>query len=232
MKRTVLALLLVGTAAGAYWITRPAFFDTGAPLVASSGPVKLLDDLNTEALTEGWGHRTFFRVTPAEYRMLNENGKDVLQCGTDNSASILARDTRIALADLPILSWRWKVTQPISSNIDEATKEGDDHPVRFFLQFSDDTGENRSMEIIWSNKKFAPGEYKIIGSFLHYVANGLDENTQKWHEHSVDLRQLYKDIGGTGIGTLETLGFFCDSDNTGAYSEGYFSDIQLSAQSQ
>ena len=84
------------------------------------------------------------------------------------------------------------------------------------------------MEIIWSNKKYAPGDYKIIGDFHHYVANGLNENIGKWHSQTVDLRQIYSDIGGTGTPTLQVLGFFCDSDNTGAQSEGFFRDVRLS----
>jgi hypothetical protein len=160
-----------------------------------------------------------------------EEGARVLRCTTNNSASILARDTKISVDGLPILSWRWKVTQPIESDVDEATENGDDHPLRLFLRFSNEEGEIRGTEIIWSNKKYTPGDYKIIGSFYHYVANGLNENTQQWHNQTVDLRQLYRDIGGTGAATLETLGFFCDSDNTGARSDGFFSDLVLSAKS-
>jgi hypothetical protein len=130
---------------------------------------------------------------------------------------------------LPVLSWRWKVTQPIESDVDEASEEGDDHPLRLFLRFLNEDGEAHATEIIWSNRKYAAGEYKIIGAFYHYVANGLNTNTQEWHDQTVDLRQLYTDIGGTGAATLTTLGFFCDSDNTGTQSDGYFSDVILSA---
>lgn len=134
----------------------------------------------------------------------------------------------VPLAELSTLSWRWRVDQPIESDLDEASEGGDDHPLRFYLQFANEAGEGRSAEIIWSNQKYAPGEYKVIGSFYHYVANGLDANTRQWHAQTLDLHQLYDDIGGTGEPTLETLGFFCDSDNTGARSDGMFADIILS----
>lgn len=118
---------------------------------------------------------------------------------------------------------------PIDSDTDEATREDDDHPIRLFLTFSNENGDSSAMEIIWSNKIYAPGDYKIIGDFYHYVANGLYSNVGNWFDQTVDLRQLYSDIGGTGIPTLETLGFFCDSDNTATKSEGMFSDVVLSA---
>lgn len=222
------ALLMAGY--GVYHASRPPFWETDNPLRTASGPVNVLADLDTDTLSEGWKERKFFRVTPTQYRSSQEDGKQVLRCTTDNSASILARDVDIALSDLPILSWRWLVTQPIESDLDESTEAGDDHPLRFYVRFSNGAGETRSAEIIWSNKKYAPGDYKIIGTFPHLVANGLHENVGEWHDQTVDLRDLYRDIGGTGAANLDVLGFFCDSDNTGTRSDGAFEGITLSAE--
>lgn len=44
----------------------------------------------------------------------------------------------------------------------------------------------------------------------------------------IDLRELYSDTGGTGEAVLNVLGFFCDSDNTGAESAALFSGVTLS----
>lgn len=231
MKKSVLAVGIIAVAGGAYWAysaTRPPFWETDTPLIASAGPVDFLADLNTDTLGKGWKERSFFRVTPAHYEMTQEDGAAALRCSTDNSASILARDTDISLSDLPILSWSWKVVQPIVSDVDESTKAGDDHPMRFYLRFINDAGDTKSTEIIWSNKKYAPGEYKIIGSFPHLVANGLNENVGTWHDQAVDLQKLYTEIGGTGAARLDVLGFFCDSDNTGAKSDGFFRNITIS----
>ena len=235
MKKLILVVITCAALAAAYWgysTTRPPFFETDTPLVAEEGPVDLLADLDPKNLGPGWRERSFFRVTPANYTLSEQDGTAVLRCTTDNSASILARDTDIALDDLSILSWSWQVTQPIESDIDEATEAGDDHPLRFYMRFSNEQGETRGMEIIYSNRKYAPGEYKIIGTFYHYVADGLAENVGTWRDHSVDLRQIYTDIGGTGTPRIETLGFFCDSDNTGAKSDGMFRNVILSADTE
>lgn len=229
MTRLFLGLSVIFLCGAAYWTTRSAAFDTGAPLVANGAEVHLLDGLTTDTLPSGWVHRTFLRIPPTHYEMTQEGETPVLRCTTDHGASILARDARIAVSDLPMLSWRWKVTQPIESDVDEATEDGDDHPLRLYLRFANEAGETRGTEIIWSNRKYAPGDYKIIGLFYHYVANGLNANVGQWHDQSVDLRQLYSDIGGTGTPTLTVLGVFCDSDNTAGKSDGMFSDITLSA---
>ena len=234
MRKSILvvaAAITIGVAAyAAYSALRPPFWDTDNPLLADTGPVNLLDDLDTDNLADGWKERTFFNIEPTNYQMTDEDGSQALRCTTNNSASILARDTDIALDDLPILRWQWKVTVPISSSVPEDEEDGDDHPLRFYLQFSNDAGETKGAEIIWSNKKYAPGDFKIIGTFHHLVANGLDENVGVWHDQSVDLRQLYRDIGGTGSARLQVLGFFCDSDNTGAKSDGFFREIVLSSE--
>lgn len=228
MKFAAAALVVVAGYAG-YTVLKPPFWQTGTPLLAGAGPVELLADLDTDALGKGWKERKFFRVTPTDYSMVTEDGASALRCTTNHSGSILARDTDIALSDLPMLSWQWKVTQPIQSPLDEDTHEGDDHPLRYYLRFINDAGDEKSTEIIWSNKKYAPGEFKIIGDFYHLVANGLDAHVGKWHDQSVDLRKLYSDIGGTGDARLDVIGFFCDSDNTGAQSAGFFRNILLRA---
>jgi hypothetical protein len=203
MKKLLGALILIAIAGGVWWMMRPTSFETDKPLVLDEAPVDLLAGLDTDTLTDGWVHRKFLTITAADYQMVQEEGAPALRCGTDSSASIFARDAQINVADAPILSWQGKVSQPIESDVDEATKEGDDHPVRLFLVFSNETGDRRAMEIIWSNKKFAPGDYKIIGDFCHYVANGLNENVGTWHSETVDLRQIYSNIGGAGKPTLE-----------------------------
>lgn len=227
--KAVGAIAIALLAGGVWWMMRPSAFDTGSPLTSDGRAVDLLAGLDPSELSEGWVHRTFFTASAADYQMVQNEGGAALQCITNNSASILARDTQIPVAALPKLSWDWKVNQPIESDVDEATKDGDDHPARFFLVFSSDTEDRRAMEIIWSNKKYAPGEYKIIGDFHHYVANGLNENTGTWHSQIVDLQQIYTDIGGTGTPTLDVIGFFCDSDNTGAQSDAMFRNVRLSA---
>ena len=115
----------------AYTASRPPFWETGNPLLAAAGSIDLLDDLDTNNLSPGWKERTFFNITPTRYQITDEDGSQALRCTTDGSGSILARDTDIALSDLPILSWQWKVTVPISSSVDEDEEDGDDHPLRF-----------------------------------------------------------------------------------------------------
>ena len=228
MKKILGAVLIAAFAGGVWWMMRPSAFDTGNPLTSDGTAIDLLAGLDPNDLPQGWVHRKFLTVTAADYQMVQDDGETALRCITNNTASILGREMQVSVAALPTLTWDWKITQPIVSDIDEATKEGDDHPARLFLVFVNDSDDRKAMEIIWSNRKYAPGDYKIIGDFHHYVANGLTENTGTWHSETVDLQQIYADIGGTGTPTLRVLGFFCDSDNTGAQSDAVFKNVRLS----
>lgn len=238
MRPRNIALILVGFAGLLfaafifYKMLQPDPFDTGAPLLvndAREDRIALVgDNLALDNLPPGWVHRTFWNVTPTNYRLTTIDGRSALHCATDNSGSILARDTDISLAEFPILSWDWKIEEPLVSAIDEETSEGDDHPARFFVRFANAVGSSTAAEIIWSNTRFKPGDYKIIDGFHHLVANGLNENVGKWHSQSVDLEALYRQLpNSNGSPTLTLLGFFCDSDNTGGSTSAFFSDVHL-----
>ena len=178
-----------------------------------------------QSLTNGWSHRTFWFVPKMELSSVEKMGEIALRCETNAGGSLLTRDVDISVLEYATLSWQWFVETPIVSDLDEASKEGDDHPARLFLKFDDDT----ATEIIWSNGQFAAGDAKVIGEFYHLVANGGGAAVGKWQDQSVDLGTLYKDAGGVGQNPrLTTLGIFCDTDNGGGTSVAYFGDVVLS----
>lgn len=228
-----LALLGLGGAGFMAYSVLSDPFTSGKPLMgaADGAPQITLVDENfqMDPLSDGWAHRTFLGTPPTRYSVETIDDRHVVRCETHNAGSILARHTRIDLSAYPIMSWSWKIERPIENSLDEESEEGDDHPARFFLKFEEDDGKKRGAEIIWSNKKYAPGEFKIIGNFYHYVANGLPENAGTWYDQRVNLMQLYKDIGGRAAAPkLTVLGFFCDSDNAGGDSLAYFAKVTLS----
>ncbi len=178
----------------------------------------------------GWVHTQFWMIQPMRLTYASFDGKQAMKCETNSTASILSRTTDIEVGDFPILAWDWRVEFPISAVADEATEEGDDHPARLLLKMEDREGGEYAFEIIWSNQKYAPGDYKYIGDFAHYVANGLDENTGKWQHQEVNLMEIYREVyKRDDYPILKSIGIFCDTDNTGARSVAYFSDVEMRA---
>lgn len=147
---------------------------------------------------------------------------------------MLYRYVDVDLDRYPMLRWTWYIERPIRSDADEMTVAGDDHPARLYLTFQSAGGESHSMEIVWGNRKLKPGDWKHLKFFLdrrpfpHYAANGGDENAGRWHEERVDMRRLYREQWGEPRGArLVEIALFCDTDQTGAESVAYFSDVRV-----
>ena len=84
------------------------------------------------------------------------------------------------------------------------------------------------MEIIWGNQSLRAGDYKVIGSFPHYVANGGRENLGRWHDEAVDLTEIYRTLwGDPGGARMIDIAIFCDSDETGGETVAYVADVRV-----
>ncbi len=103
----------------------------------------------------------------------------------------------------------------------------------FSLVFQTPQGKTRQMELIWGNRELRAGQWKHlkffgIYSFPHYVVNGGPENVGCWHDESVDLQALSRELWGDPQGArLVECAIFCDTDQTGAESIAYFSSVRL-----
>ena len=183
---------------------------------------------NVNDLPLGWVHDQFWMVKTMQLSQGEKLGKPALKCETNSSGSILSRTTDIEVGDYPILVWDWLIDFPLSSPIDEATPEGDDHPARLLLDLQDRAGDAYSFELIWSNRRFEAGDIFAINGFSHYVVNGLDENAKVWQHQEVDLMQVYRQITGRDdYPILKRIAIMCDSESTNARSAAFFSDVVL-----
>ncbi|HUA53618.1 MAG TPA: DUF3047 domain-containing protein [Candidatus Sulfotelmatobacter sp.] len=180
-----------------------------------------------DPLPAGWYHRTFWTRAPMAMSFAVKDGVPALRLETHASASMLFRHVDIELAEYPTLTWRWFIERPIDSPLDERTREGDDHPARLFLRFRTAAGATRNMEIVWGNRLHR-GDYKVIGGFTHYVADGGNENIGRWQRETVDLAAIYRTIWSDAApARLQEIALFCDSDETKSSTVAYFADVAL-----
>ena len=147
-----------------------------------------------DPLPPGWYHRKFWTRPPMDMSLGVKDGVPAIRLATKASASMLMRAVDIDLQAYPRLAWRWNIEQPIESALDERTPEGDDHPARLFITFRAEGGDKRGMEIIWGNKLLKAGDYKYLGDFAHYVANGGNANVGKWYAEDIDLLAIYRKV--------------------------------------
>ncbi len=190
------------------------------------------EPLPLDPLPAGWHHRKFFRHPPMDISFVTKDGFPSIRMSTKDSASMLFRYVDIPLDQYPVLRWNWLIEQPIISDADEMTVEGDDHPARLYLGFESADGDSHAMEIIWGNRVLRRGDWKHLKffrtSFPHYVANGGSENAGRWHRERVVLTELYSKLWGDPAGSrLVEIALFCDTDDTGAESTAYVSDVRV-----
>ena len=210
-----------------WWLDQPV-----NPVTADGAPqVTIMDfaePVSFDTPAPGWRHRKFWTRPPMTMTQTSKDGLPAARFETNASGSIFGRFTDIDLVAYPTLSWTWFVEKPIESTLDERTVDGDDHPARLFITFDDTSGGRHFLEIIWSNKLFKPGEYKYIGDFPHYVANGGNENVGRWIEEKVDLLSIYRETTKR-IDTprVTLIAIFCDSDDTKTSSVAYFGKVWL-----
>ena len=190
--------------------------------------------LPLDPVPAGWYHRKFFRTSPMDISLEKKDGRAAIRLATHGSGSMLYRYVDVDLDSYRALSWDWLIEQPIMSDADEMTIAGDDHPARLYIQFLSAAGETHSMEIIWGNRKLRAGDWKYLkffGSshpFPHYVANAGNDNIGRWHHERVELGKLYREQWGEPRGArLVEIALFADTDQTGAKSIAYFSDIRV-----
>lgn len=194
-----------------------------APPGAETVTLLPFEELGTlDPLPPGWSHRTFWLTRPTDYALTAQGGRPALACTTVGSGSILTRATAIPIDAFPTLRWAWFVEEGLPPSTDEATRAGDDHPVRLFLRFAGAAGRVGETEIVWSNGAFRPGQYKVIGNFPHLVADGGARREGAWQDQAADLTELHaRATGGGPGGILTAIGVFCDSDDTGGTSRAF-----------
>lgn len=206
------------------------------PVVAGAGPSVSMMDFSkppsVDPVSKGWFHVKFLTKPAMQISFVSKQGRDSLRCETIKGGSIFGRFTDIDLVKFPMLKWGWFVEQPVVSDVPEDVAAGDDHPVRFLIQFEDSKASDHAIEIIWSNGKFKKGDWKIIGNFHHYVADGGDaksgENLNVWFDESVNLLELYRTATGrSDDARLKYISVFCDTDDTKTKSTAYVSSVEL-----
>jgi hypothetical protein len=208
--------------------------DNFSALVSLVGEMELSvmdfsEPMPLEPLPEGWWHRKFLTRAPMSLSFGSIEGEHGLRLATDSSASVLLRFVDVNLERYPLLVWRWLIEDPIETDENELTRAGDDHPARLFISFRNVANETRAMEVIWGNKLRA-GEYKYIGGFPHYVANGGSENVDQWIDEEISLLDIYREIWPEDDAApyIDEIGLFADSDETNDDSVAWFAYVQLS----
>ena len=191
---------------------------------------------------------------PSSYRVVDDDGTAVIEGKADASASGLVEFLDIDPQERPILTWRWKVTQPVEG-ADTTQRWGDDAAVRVMVSFAGDVQSLPLSDRLWFNQvklitgiqipyatveyvwgAGAPNETVVINSYTPRIRTLLVQNRpeplNEWVTHTRDVVEDFRRVFGEEPGRITTIAVYTDADATGARSQGYFGDLTFLTRSE
>ncbi|MDF0751478.1 DUF3047 domain-containing protein [Marinobacter sp. 71-i] len=202
------------------------------------------------SLNEGWEPLIFPDIERhSRYQLITENGKQVVEATTHNSASGLIARVSVEPGDSLILRWRWKVSNVFEQG-NARRKEGDDYPARVYVAFEFEPegagfferakrkavemvfGEElpgNALNYIWANR-LPVGEIvanPFTDTTMMVAANSGAENTGEWVTVERDIVADYREAFGQTPPRLVGVAIMSDSDNTGESATAWYGDVSL-----
>jgi hypothetical protein len=201
-----------------------------------------------DALPRGWEvAKITDQKKPTGYKLVQDEGKVVLEAHATGAASGLAQRIPIDTTLFPRVEWRWKISRLIET-ADNAQASKEDSAVRLVFYFDGDKdklsfGDRTALSFaetltgraspyatlmyIWSNK--APVGSVIqnprTGRVQMVVASSGSAGVGQWQTLTRNVRDDYKKAFGEDAGKLLAYGVLTDTDNTGEEVTAWYGDI-------
>jgi len=172
-----------------------------------------------------WQVKSFKGQT--DYRVVSDNGNQVLMAVSSGTASGLVRNIDLDPQAYPILTWRWKVAGIVPQG-DERTKAGDDYAVRVYVIFPHwFFAKTRTLNYIWANRLPA-GEFlanAYTGNAVMIAVRSGPEQAGQWVSERRDIVADFRRAFGEDPPRVGAVAVMNDTDNTGTTATGWFDDL-------
>lgn len=176
---------------------------------------------------DGWEPRSFKGETV--YRLVEEDGRTVLEARARGTASGLVRKIGFDPARHRYLRWSWKIAGTVAGG-DERSKRGDDYAARIYVIFPGRFfWQTRALNYIWANRlprgEFVPNAF-TANAMLLAVESGTDR-AGRWVTEERDILADYRRVFGEEPPRAGGVAIMTDADNTGAEATAWYGDITL-----
>lgn len=200
------------------------------------------------ALPPGWQPWQFAGLKkPTEYRLVEADGRTVLQALSQASASGLVHPVKVDLREYPYLHWQWMVPALIEG-ADNSRRHAEDAPVRVIVAFEGDVEKlpladrlffqqfklftktelpYATLMYIWENRQ--PVGTVIASEHTSRIKMVVAESgptaTGEWQELVRNVRDDYRRAFGEEPPAVKSIAVMTDSDNTGSAATAFYGDI-------
>lgn len=176
----------------------------------------------------GWEVKTFKGNT--DYRLVEKEGRQVLQAKARGTASGLVRKITFDPHEYRYLRWSWKIESPVAGG-DARIKKGDDYAARVYVVFPGRFfWQTRALNYVWANRlpqgDFIPNAFTANARLLAVQSGGAKAG--QWIDEQRDLVADYRRLFGEEPPMAGALAIMTDADNTGATAIAWYGDIILS----
>jgi len=185
----------------------------------------------------------------SRYSIVPENGKNILQCESNASASGLILKKTFNIYKYTKLKWKWKISN-VYNSADPRKKSGDDFPIRIYIIFKYNPEKATLYEKTKYNAaKLIYGEYPPHSSVNYVWSSGVipermitspytdrvklillqkgPEKVNTWITEEVNILDDYKRAFGENPPETASLAIMSDSDNTGQSAKAFIEYIQV-----
>ena len=200
----------------------------------------------------GWRHQTLPKVDRAnQFDMVDLDGRRVVQVQSNASASSWLAPVDIDATALPLLRWRWRVSQSLPGS-DIRTKPGDDYAARVYvffdlpvqqLSFGDRLRLQAARVLagvdvptaaicyVWGRAQAAgaSGWNAYTDRLRMVVVDSGDSHAGQWRSVSRNIPNDWTEAFGGAMPRVNGVGVGSDTDNTGASVQTWFDDMSFVA---
>ncbi len=163
------------------------------------------------------------------YSVAAEGDGHVLRAESSGTASGLVLKHEYDVKDLPVLTWRWKVSNIINRG-NERRKEGDDYAARVYVVFPHWLPfRTRSINYIWANR-LKQGECVANTYYARAMMCAVQSGGEKAGTWITERRNVYEDfkrLFGEEPPKAGAIAVMTDTDQTGESATAWYDDIRL-----
>ncbi len=180
---------------------------------------------------KGWWMISYVAVPPTRY---SKAGKGIIKAESVGSRASLYKEVREKEKDLPVLSWRWKISNVVRSAV-ETKKDRFDAAARVKVVFGSERGSKVtegtepsgfSIEYIWASHLPRGHIFDHPGQKYCkvFVLETGERKAGEWVFEKRNLHTDYRKAFGTDPRGVLAIGIQTDTDHSNEMVTAYYSD--------